>query len=266
MLRNVLTLYLKMALKTYSCQRLGSLYHWKFAETLWQPSLGCRPNLAPWGPEVPGKDVAQVVERCQARKWIAPAPVPWEPGQIRIDDDPHRLATDNTHYNCQSYLTKIDCGPIKYVIWRRLRNETFAAILEQLEQIFSARWAPVELLSDNEPCFRAILPLLQKWSFSQLFSCAYRASGNGIIERNHWTIKLMLAWSGGTLNDMRYWYNDSPKAKGIIPFEKLFKDSPQQLKAIGSNARDASPNPYNSGDKVCVKPGQVKCTSVWELA
>ena len=40
--------------------------------------------------------------------------------------------------------------------------------MEQLEQIFSERGVPVELLSDNGPCFRALQPLLDKWSMEMV--------------------------------------------------------------------------------------------------
>lgn len=217
-----------------------------------------------WGSAVCRKDVLQIIEACQVCKRVDPAPVHWEPGHIDVVDDWHRLATDITHYNGNPYLTVIDCGPSRYAVWRKLKNETSAAVMEQLEHIFSERGSPVELLSDNGPCFRALKPLLQRWNVCQLFSSAYRASCNGIIERNHRTIKRMLARSGGSVNDMLYWYNNSPNAKGIVPFNKLFSYTPQRLEGTGSVGRDTNLNPYRVGDQVYVKPGDVKCTTVWK--
>ena len=72
----------------------------------------------------------------------------------------------------------------------------------------------------------------------------------------------MLARSGGTLCDMLYWYNNSLNATGIEPFEQLHKYNPLRPNVTGSKNRVISLNPYKVGDKVYVKPGQVKCTSV----
>ncbi|XP_067949585.1 uncharacterized protein [Watersipora subatra] len=96
-------------------------------------------------------------------------------------------------------------------------------------------------------------------------SCAYRASGNGVIERNHRTIKRMLARSGGTVNDMLYWYNNDPNADGVVPFQRLFNYNPQKQETTRISAeRDISLNPYKMGDQVYVKPSNAKCTSVWK--
>ncbi|XP_067937046.1 uncharacterized protein [Watersipora subatra] len=157
-----------------------------------------------WGSKITREDVEKIVAECHVCKRIDPAPVRWESGRLDAADDWHRLATDMTHHNGIPYLTVIDCGPSRYAIWRKLRNETLSAVSEQLEHIFTERGSPAELLSDNGPCFRALTQMLRKWHVVQLFSCAYRPSGNGIIERNHRTIKRMLARSGGSVNEMVY--------------------------------------------------------------
>ena len=113
------------------------------------------------GSVVTRKDVEQIVNKCHVCRRVYSAPVQWETGQIDVDDDWYRLATDITHYNSNSYLTIIDCDPSRYAIWRKLRNET-SAVMGQLEQIFGERGALVELLSDNGPCFRALQLLLDK--------------------------------------------------------------------------------------------------------
>ena len=68
------------------------------------------------------------------------------------------------------------------------KKETSSAVTEQLELIFTEGDSHAELLSGHGPCFKALTLMLSKWNVVQLFSCAYRPSGNGIIERNHRTI------------------------------------------------------------------------------
>ena len=216
-----------------------------------------------WGSVVTRKDVEEVIEQCHVCKRVDPAPVQWENGHVNVNDDWYRIAADITHYKGASYLTVIDCGPSRYAIWRKLKNESASAVSEQLDHIFSERGSPVELLSDNGPCFRALKSLLEKWNVNHIFSCAYRASGNGIIERNHRTIKRMLARSGGSINDMLFWYNNTPNADSVVPTERLFRYTMQTPNALGTVSRDVSLNPYKVGDHVYVKPGSVKCTSVW---
>ncbi|XP_067949570.1 uncharacterized protein [Watersipora subatra] len=211
-----------------------------------------------WGSKITREDVENVCKR------IDPAPVRWESGHLDAADDWHRLAMDITHHNGIPYLTVIDCGPSRYAIWRKLKNETLSAVSEQLEHIFTKRGSSAELLSDNGPCFRALPQMLRNWNVMQLFSCAYRPSGNGIIEWNHRTIKWMLARSGGSVNEMLYWYNNSPHSDGAVPFERLHKYKPQYLEASGTIKNNTSLNPYKIGDHVFVKPDNAKCSSVWK--
>jgi hypothetical protein len=221
--------------------------------------------LERFGSSVSKKDVEEVVKECHVCRRVDPAPVRWETGHVDVDEDWYRLATDITHYKGVPYLTVIDCGPSRLAIWRRLTNESSSAVSKQLDHIFCERGAPVEMLSDNGPCYRSLNSLLEKWGINQIYSCAYRASGNGLIERNHRTIKRMLARSGGTVNDMLYWYNNSPHADGVVPFRKLFSYEPQKPVATEGAKRDTSLNPYKVGDQVYVKPANVRCTSVWKV-
>ncbi|XP_067935621.1 uncharacterized protein [Watersipora subatra] len=157
------------------------------------------------GPTVKKKDIEEVGKHCHVCKRVDPAPAHWETGQVNVESDWYRLATDITHYQGIPYLTVIDCGPS-------------------------------------------------------------RASGNGVIERNRRTIKRMLARSGGTVNDMLYWYNNFPNADGVVPFRRLFNYNPQKQETTRILAkRDISLNPYKVGDQVYVKPGNAKCTApVWK--
>ena len=223
-----------------------------------------------WGSSVREEDVSKVVSECHICKRIDPAPVRWEKGELWVQDNWARLATDITHHNGAAYLTIIDCGPSRFSVWRALRNETGESVAKALEQVFHERGAPKQLLSDNGPCYQSqkMKDLLRKWGVEHVFSCAYRASGNGIIERHHRTIKRMMARSGGGVQEMLYWYNFSPKADGLVPAQGVYMyDSNGSPDTTGNSfkSRDTSLNPYKAGDIVYVKPRNFRCTTPWKI-
>jgi len=102
-----------------------------------------------------------------------------------------RIEMDVTHFNRAPYLTMIECGPSRFAIWLKLKSEEAKQVALVLDEIFHVRGPVSELLLDNSPCFRSqwIKEVCEKWSVILIFRCAYRPSGNGIIERNHRTIK-----------------------------------------------------------------------------
>ena len=61
---------------------------------------------------------------------------------------------DVTHYGGKSYLTLIDGGPSQFSLWRSLKLQTSASII-QLEAVFFERGAPEELLTDNDTAFHS---------------------------------------------------------------------------------------------------------------
>ena len=107
-----------------------------------------------------------------------------------------RLAMDVTHFGpALLYLTVVDWGPSRFSVWRRLRSQSSDIVCEQLEAVFLERGAPAEILVDNSTVFRGkrFEELLQKWDVNVHFRCAFEAAGNGIVKRNHRTIKTMAA-------------------------------------------------------------------------
>ena len=128
-------------------------------------------------------------------------------------DNWQRLAVDVTHYNRVCYLTCVDCGPSRFAIWRRIHDESATSIVAELEMIIRERGPPEQILMDNGLSFRstAIRKLLDKWHIQSIYRCAYRAEGNGVVERNHRTIKRMAARSNNSVLDMVHWYNTTPK-------------------------------------------------------
>ncbi|XP_067933713.1 uncharacterized protein [Watersipora subatra] len=83
---------------------------------------------------------------------------------------------------------------------------------------------PKQFPSDNDPCFTSarMKEFLQKWSVEQILSCAYKPTGNGIIERHHRTIKRAVMRTGKGPEEMAYWCNNSPNFNGIVPVEELY--------------------------------------------
>lgn len=220
---------------------------------------------------IPMKMVENIVKDCLVCKSIDPSPVRWDKGTVEVQGTWMRLAADITHLSGRPYLTLIDCGPSRYTVWQALSHETAEEVTKHLNRVFLERGPPCEFLSDNGPCFRAcgMKDFLQKWGIKQLFSCAYRPTGNGIIERIHRTIKRMVARSGAAVEEMVYWYNNSPNSHGVVPAETLFNYDvvlpKQQLlfDVIQEDQPLKSCHQYGVGDTVFVKPPHARCDVTW---
>lgn len=219
------------------------------------------------GQEVTKESVNEVVKSCHLCRSVDPHPVKWSHGVLEVAEVWGRLAVDITYVQRRPYLSVIDCGPSRFAIWHRLINETAEAVIRVLSRIFLERGPSQQLLSDNGPCFVSTKTrdFLARWKVEQLFSCAYRHAGNGIVERSHRTIKRIAARSGKPVEEAVYWYNNSPRTNGIVPAEavygyglRLWGQEHTDCRAVPNNHR------FSVGDKVYVKPPNIKCTSVWK--
>ena len=116
-------------------------------------------------------------------------------GNLAVEGNWCRVACDTTHYNGTTYLSLVDCGPSRFSIWRRLPNETAANNVANLQQVVIKHGPFAELLLDNSSAFRsaAVEQFAKKWDNFLGFLAAYAPSGNGIVERNHSTIKRIAA-------------------------------------------------------------------------
>jgi hypothetical protein len=216
--------------------------------------------------------VADVVRSCQMCKQIDPAPVAWEHGSLDVSLDWQRIAADVAYVGGKPYLTVVDCGPSRFAIWIALNNETADQAIKHLRRIFLERGPPQELLCDYGPCFKSSKTrgFLRNWGVSLIFCCAYKHSGNGIVERNHRTIKRMVARTGKSPEDMVFWYNNTPSSANVIPAaatyryqtrlpgEPVVSGLPGDRRAVKAKA-----NPYRAGDSVFVKPGKARCDTRW---
>jgi transposase InsO family protein len=215
--------------------------------------------------------VRSVVGACEMCRRVDPAPIRWNEGRLSVDEVWKRIAVDVTYVERQPFLTVVDCGPSRYAIWRRLTNEASNNVIKELRQIFRERGIPDEMLSDNGPCFRSreMASFLRGWDVDQVFCCAYRHSGNGIVERNHRTIKRMAARTGGSVIDMVYWYNNSPNHNGVVPVNALHQYEarvPGEVKTVPLDLRNTQSRTYQPGDTVYVKPRLNRCDAVWKKA
>lgn len=214
--------------------------------------------------------VDSVVKKCTRCARVDPAPVRWESGELSVAENWNRLAADVTHYSGQLYLTFVDCGPSRFTIWRRLAGEGASDVCSVVEEVCREHGPPNEFLLDNALAFRSqrFSEVCRKWGVRVRFRCAYRASGNGIVERIHRTVKRMAARSGGEVCDMAYWYNTSPKERTLassVPVNGLFTYEWRTLLTCDDRSPgvDHQQSPFWVGQRVYVKPGQSRCTTVW---
>ena len=88
------------------------------------------------GPAVTRARARAAVQNCDVCRAIDPAPVKWRHGTLDVPQTWQRLAMDVTYYGGQSYLTIVDCGPSRYCLWRPLRREDSASVVQKLEEVF----------------------------------------------------------------------------------------------------------------------------------
>ena len=131
------------------------------------------------------------MRECQRCQSINPAPVCHEGGELSVGRNWELLAIAVTLYKNRLFLSVVDCGPGRFAIWREMYNETAGIIVKNLEQILFERGPVHEMLMDNATAFKSKLlrEFLNKCNVSPYYRAAYRASGNGIVERHHRTIK-----------------------------------------------------------------------------
>ncbi|XP_065662765.1 uncharacterized protein LOC136085391 [Hydra vulgaris] len=155
-------------------------------------------------------------------------------GVLDVPDTWYRIACDVTHYKGSPYLTMIDCGPSRFAIWRKLPREGTRNVK---------------------------------------YRCAYTSSGNGIVERNHRTVKRTAARAQICPLEAVFWYNATPtvgtneKSAPASQKKKYFWRLPiQEEKNTETKERSRQVlKTYRIEEKVYVRPADAKCTSVWKI-
>ena len=222
-------------------------------------------------PSVTRAEVKAVIRKCERCQSIDPAPVIHVPGDLGVAQDWKRVAIDITHYRNKRFLTIIDCGPGRYAIWREVPNETAEAVVKSLEQIFFEHGPVNEILMDNATAFRSqvMKKFMERWNVGAWFRAAYRAAGNGIIERHHRTVKRMAERAGISPIEAVFWYNVSPRSgqdRKTVPqlavFAYEWRQPWEQVEKYPEDDSGGS-SKLQVGDEVWVKPPLAKCTSKW---
>ena len=218
-------------------------------------------------PSVTRADVKSVVKNCEKCQRIDPAPVTHVVGELGVDENWKRVAIDVTHYRTAKFLSLVDCGPGRFAIWREIPSETAEVIVKNLQQIFYEHGPVKEILMDNATAFRsaAMTQFMERWRVTPWFRTAYRASGNGVVERHHRTIKRIAERAEISPIEAVYWYNISPKSGQdgrTVPQAAVFSYQWRQpWEEVDSLAEESAR--LEVGDEVWVKPPMAKCTSLW---
>ena len=216
------------------------------------------------------EDVKRVVRECQQCQSINPAPVTHAPGELGVEKKWSRLAIDVTHYRGVPFLTMVDCGPGRHVVWREMRGESAAEICREMDSLFYERGPVDELLMDNARAFQSeeMKQMLERWGVVPYYRAAHRASGNGIVERSHRTIKAMAERSGKSPIESVFYYNVAPRngqKPETVPQRSLFTYDwrlPGQPAETSSRQQCEGPR-VQIGEEVWVKPGSARCTTHW---
>ncbi|XP_054259447.1 uncharacterized protein LOC128984178 [Macrosteles quadrilineatus] len=243
-------------------KQVHDLHHFGVNRTLFT-ARRCHPDI-----NFTTKVVEEVVKSCKECLSIDPSSIKWEPGYLDCQNNWYRLAIDVTHYGQSKFMTIVDCGPSRFCIWRRIPKETKDQISKVFLELFTDRGPPHEILMDNSATFRCeeITQLCDKWGIKVVFRCVNRPSGNGIVERNHRTIKRMAARTKGSIQEMVYWYNLTPK-EGLCgdssPSSQIFS---YQWRCKGEPVKGEvyEGSHFTVGERVYVKPPNPSCTSRWK--
>ena len=81
---------------------------------------------------------------------------------------------------------------------------------------------------ENSTAFRsaAVERFADEWGISLKFRAAYATGGNGIVERNHRTIKRIPERGAITPEEATFWYNVTPRKEAqaaSVPSHGVFK-------------------------------------------
>ena len=218
-------------------------------------------------PAIRRREVHDVVSQCQTCQAIDPAPAKWKSGTLQVDESWKRIAIDITHHGRSLYLSVVDCGPSRFSLWRLLRRGDSAHVVEQLHAIFNERGAPEEILADNDTAFRSRVFALfaSKWGVRLRFRAAYRPGGNGIVERNHRTVKVTVARTKCSISDAVHLYNVSPQdneSPSSTPAQQIYqypvRDSVRRA-SQAAEGEDPSGCTYAVGDSVWTRIPGTRC-------
>ena len=140
-------------------------------------------------PNITMEAVKEMVEQCRECQSIDPAPTRHKKGKLNVAENWKWLAIDITLLPWTV--------PIHDWLWTwessdMVKNQNKDSKRDRESCWGVSREGPVEevLIYNCEGFHSEVFrDLCEKWGFRQYFRFVYRPSGNGIIERCHWTIK-----------------------------------------------------------------------------
>ena len=190
-------------------------------------------------------------------------------GDLSVDSNWFRVAVDVTHFNGQLYLSMVDCGSSRVAIWRRLQTESAMHIIAQLHSVIIEQGPCGELLLDSSMAFRSamVAQFANEWGIALRFRAAYALGGNGIVERNHRTIKRIAERGGITPEEATFWYNVTPRKgteESSVPSNLFFQYHWRVPFDVNLYTEDEDvENSFLVGEEVWVKPSPPSCTKQW---
>ncbi|KAI0979574.1 hypothetical protein GJ496_002486 [Pomphorhynchus laevis] len=143
-----------------------------------------------------------------------------------IDPDP--IHGSEGELGGQDYLSIIDAEPSRFAIWKELKRMNAPEIISKLLEVFWERGFPGEIIADSATVFRAqeFREIANQNGIEVIYRYAYKPNINGIIERCHRTIKRMCARTLGSVQEIVFWYNESPKNgtnQATAPMSEVYK-------------------------------------------
>ena len=163
----------------------------------------------------------------------------------------------------------VDCGPSRVAIWRWLQTESAMHVIAQLRSVVIERGPCDELLLDNSMTFRSamVAQFADEWGIALQFRAAYAPGGNGIVERNHRTIKRIAERGGITPEEATFWYNVTPRKgteESSVPSNLLFWYRWRVPFDVNLCTEDEDvENSFSVGEEVWVKPSPPSCVKQW---
>lgn len=84
--------------------------------------------------------------------------------------------------------------------------------------MFYEQGAPIELLSDNDTIFRGwrFAAFAAHWGVALRFRVAYTPSGNGILVRNHHTLRVIITRKYCSIDETVHLYKVTPQDRTMV--------------------------------------------------
>ena len=206
------------------------------------------------------KEIEEMIRNCPTCLEFAPAKPKTKKKDMLHHEVPStpwtKLATDIFHFQGANYLILVDYTS-KFPVVKQLRRIDQRAVTTALEEIFTERGYPDELVSDNGPCYRGeqFGEFLRRKGIKHTTSSPYYPQSNGLAEAYVKVVKNMMKKAQKCkvrFNDMLYQYRTSPVAgKKESPIELLEQRRPRtNMPYLGKGDPRIKPTPVTQKPKV----------------